>query len=94
MTHDISSLRVFLKRLLDEGFSATAVPLADVIDVDTAEDVRIAERFMLRLREVDLIRRSLLGIFRETLHSPERVFDDYEILRLTGEVLRGRRSGG
>jgi hypothetical protein len=32
--------------------------------------------------------RSLLGIFRETLHSPERVFDDFEILRLTGEVLR------
>jgi hypothetical protein len=30
----------------------------------------------------------LLGIFRETLHSPERVFDDFEILRLTGEVLR------
>ena len=49
LAHDISSLRVFLKRLLDEGFSATAVPLADVIDVDTAEDVRIAERFMLRL---------------------------------------------
>ncbi|MGC2576801.1 MAG: hypothetical protein WA376_04410 [Terrimicrobiaceae bacterium] len=36
-----------------------------------------------------MIRRSLLGIFRETLHSPERIFDDYEILRLTGEVLRG-----
>jgi hypothetical protein len=35
-----------------------------------------------------LIRRSLLGVFRETLHSPERVFDDYEILRLTGEALR------
>jgi hypothetical protein len=33
--------------------------------------------------------RLLTGIFRETLHSPERVFDDYEILRLTGEVLRG-----
>jgi hypothetical protein len=32
--------------------------------------------------------RSLLGILRETLHSPERVFDDFEILRLTGEVLR------
>lgn len=28
-----------------------------------------------------------LGIFRETLHSPEREFDDYEILRLTGEHL-------
>ena len=35
-----------------------------------------------------MIRRSLLGVFRETLHSPERVFDDYEILRLTGEALR------
>lgn len=31
---------------------------------------------------------SLLGIFRETLHSPDRVFDDHEILRLTGEELR------
>jgi hypothetical protein len=30
----------------------------------------------------------LVGIFRETLHSPERVFDDFEILRLTGEALR------
>ena len=35
-----------------------------------------------------MIRRSLVGIFRETLHSPERVFDDFEILRLTGEALR------
>jgi hypothetical protein len=31
--------------------------------------------------------RPLLGIFRETLHSPDRVFDDSEILRLTGEAL-------
>jgi hypothetical protein len=35
-----------------------------------------------------LIPRPLLGIFRETLHSPDRVFDDFEILRLTAEVLR------
>ncbi len=32
--------------------------------------------------------RPLLGIFRETLHSPDRVFDDFEILRLTAEALR------
>ncbi|MGB8465411.1 MAG: hypothetical protein WCE49_10740 [Terrimicrobiaceae bacterium] len=31
---------------------------------------------------------SLIAIHRETLHSPQRVFDDFEILRLTGEVLR------
>ena len=31
--------------------------------------------------------RPLLGIFRETLHSPDRVFDDFEILRLTAEAL-------
>lgn len=30
----------------------------------------------------------MLGIFRETLHSPDRVFDDFEILRLTAEALR------
>jgi hypothetical protein len=35
-----------------------------------------------------LTARSLIGIYRETLHSPQRVFDDFEILRLTGEVLR------
>jgi hypothetical protein len=35
-----------------------------------------------------LIPRPLLGIFRETLHSPDRVFDDFEILRLTAEALR------
>ncbi len=31
--------------------------------------------------------RPLIGIFRETLHSPDRVFDDFEILRLTAEAL-------
>jgi hypothetical protein len=31
--------------------------------------------------------RPLLGIFRETLHSPDRVFDDFAILRLTAEAL-------
>lgn len=35
-----------------------------------------------------MIPRPLLGIFRETLHSPDRVFDDFEILRLTAEALR------
>jgi hypothetical protein len=35
-----------------------------------------------------LIPRPLLGFFRETLHSPDRVFDDFEILRLTAEELR------
>ncbi len=35
-----------------------------------------------------MIPRPLLGIFRETLHSPDRVFDDFEILRLTAELLR------
>ncbi|HEY5813920.1 MAG TPA: hypothetical protein VIT23_14845 [Terrimicrobiaceae bacterium] len=30
----------------------------------------------------------MFGIFRETLHSPDRVFDDYEILRLTAAALR------
>lgn len=30
----------------------------------------------------------LIGIFRETAHSPNREFDDYEILRLTGEELK------
>jgi hypothetical protein len=29
----------------------------------------------------------LLGIYRETSHSPQREFDDYEILRLTGKHL-------
>jgi hypothetical protein len=32
--------------------------------------------------------RSLVGIFREALHSPGRVFDDFEILCLTGDMLR------
>ena len=35
-----------------------------------------------------MISRSVLGIFREALHSPGRLFDDFEILRLTGERLR------
>ena len=43
--------------------------------------------------EVLLISRSVLGIFREALHSPGRLFDDFEILRLTGERLRSRRAG-
>ncbi len=31
--------------------------------------------------------RPLIGFFRETLHSPDRVFDDFEILRLAAEAL-------
>lgn len=29
----------------------------------------------------------VVGIFREVLHSPERVLDDFEILRATGDIL-------
>ncbi|MFZ0709549.1 MAG: NTP transferase domain-containing protein [Terrimicrobiaceae bacterium] len=47
---DISSLRVFLKELLHEGFPTRAIPLADVIDVDTAEDIDLAERFLSEIR--------------------------------------------
>jgi NDP-sugar pyrophosphorylase family protein len=46
----ISSLRVFLGKLLQEGFPFRAVPLADVIDVDTAEDINLAESFLSRIR--------------------------------------------
>jgi NDP-sugar pyrophosphorylase family protein len=48
--NDISSLRVFLEQLLREGFPARAVPLANVIDVDTAEDIDLAERFLSEIR--------------------------------------------
>ena len=41
----ISSLRAFLGQLLREGFPLLAVPLGDVIDVDTVEDINLAERF-------------------------------------------------
>ena len=50
LKNDVSSLRVFLKVLLREGFPASAVPLADVIDVDTAEDIDLAERFISEIR--------------------------------------------
>jgi hypothetical protein len=33
------------------------------------------------------LRAPLIGFFRETLHSPDRVFDDFEILRLAAEAL-------
>jgi NDP-sugar pyrophosphorylase family protein len=46
----IPSLRVFLGELLREGFPLRAVPLANVIDVDTAEDINLAERFLSRIR--------------------------------------------
>jgi len=50
LKNDISSLRVFLKELLREGFPASAVPLADVIDIDVAEDINLAERFISQIR--------------------------------------------
>ena len=46
----ISSLRAFLGQLLREGFPFRAVPLGDVIDVDTVEDINLAERFLSRIR--------------------------------------------
>jgi NDP-sugar pyrophosphorylase family protein len=42
----IPSLRVFLQELVREGVPASAVPLAEVIDVDTIEDICLAERFI------------------------------------------------
>jgi choline kinase len=42
----IPSLRVFLQELVREGVPASAVPLADVIDVDTIEDICLAEKFI------------------------------------------------
>ena len=47
----ISSLRAFLGQLLREGFPLRAVPLGDVIDVDTVEDINLAERFLSRIRD-------------------------------------------
>jgi NDP-sugar pyrophosphorylase family protein len=46
LREDISSLRVFLGELLREGFPVRAVPLADVIDVDTVDDIHLAEQFL------------------------------------------------
>lgn len=46
----ISSLRAFLGQLLREGFPFRAVPLGDVIDVDTVADISLAERFLSRIR--------------------------------------------
>ena len=45
-----SSLRAFLGQLLREGFPFRAVPLGDVIDVDTVADINLAERFLSRIR--------------------------------------------
>jgi NDP-sugar pyrophosphorylase family protein len=45
-----SSLRAFLGRLLREGFPFRGVPLGDVIDVDRVEDIKLAERFLSRIR--------------------------------------------
>jgi NDP-sugar pyrophosphorylase family protein len=46
----ITSLRAFLGQLLREGFPFRAVPLGDVIDVDRVEDIKLAERFLSRIR--------------------------------------------
>jgi NDP-sugar pyrophosphorylase family protein len=46
----VPSLRAFLGRLLGEGFSLRAIPLAETIDVDTVEDINLAERFISRIR--------------------------------------------
>ncbi len=46
----LPSLRALLGQLLREGFSFRAIPLAEVIDVDTAEDINLAERFISRIR--------------------------------------------
>jgi len=46
----ISSLRAFLGQLLREGFPFRGVPLGDVIDVDTVEDIKLAERFLSQIR--------------------------------------------
>ena len=45
-----SSLRAFLGQLLREGFPFRGVPLGDVIDVDTIEDIKLAERFLSQIR--------------------------------------------
>jgi hypothetical protein len=37
-------------QLLREGFPFRGVPLGDVIDVDTVEDIKLAERFLSRIR--------------------------------------------
>jgi NDP-sugar pyrophosphorylase family protein len=50
MEEGIASLRVFLAELLREGFPFRAVPLGNVIDVDTAEDINLAERFLSQIR--------------------------------------------
>ncbi len=42
----VSSLRVYLKWLVDQGFQVSGVPLADVVDVDTPEDLAIAEKLL------------------------------------------------
>ena len=41
----------------------------------------------MEIREIFMIKKSFLGIFREEAHSPNRVSDDYEILRLSAEKL-------
>ena len=46
LREDISSLRVFLRELLREGFPVRALPLADVIDIDTVDDIHLAEQFL------------------------------------------------
>ncbi len=42
----VSSLRVYLKWLVDQGFQVSGVPLSDVVDVDTPEDLELAEKLL------------------------------------------------
>ncbi|HEY5813921.1 MAG TPA: NTP transferase domain-containing protein [Terrimicrobiaceae bacterium] len=46
----IPSLRVFLRKLLAEGFPLCALPLQEVVDIDTVEDIDLAERFLSQIR--------------------------------------------
>ena len=46
----IPSLRIFLQQLLREQCPMSAVPLADVVDVDTLDDIEVAERFISGMR--------------------------------------------
>lgn len=42
----IASLRVFLKWLAEQGYPVSGVPLTDVVDVDTPEDLALAEKLL------------------------------------------------
>ncbi len=42
----VASLRIYLKWLVEQGFKVFGVPLADVVDVDTPEDMELAEKLL------------------------------------------------